>query len=185
MGFWFVVIVCAVVFALCFLVDGLAKKLRGKARADERAVRMPKRSVSIGMLLIVFALCAVLFWVPQEVLWLRVGCFVVAAMGVVLIVQYLSFSVRYDEGGFTVAQFARPKRTFRYADIRAQRSLMTRSGIHATLLTQDDSVSLTSAMEGADVFLRFAFGKWCAEKGIDPESIENNPQMMTYFPDAG
>ena len=38
-------------------------------------------------------------------------------------------------------------------------------------------------MQGLDAFLNKAFFRWCAVKGIDPDSIENNPPMLTYFPD--
>lgn len=38
-------------------------------------------------------------------------------------------------------------------------------------------------MQGLDAFLNKAFFRWCAVKGIDPDSIKNNPPMLTYFPD--
>ena len=38
-------------------------------------------------------------------------------------------------------------------------------------------------MQNLNAFLSKAFFKWCAAKGIDPDTIENNPRMATYFPD--
>ena len=38
-------------------------------------------------------------------------------------------------------------------------------------------------MQGLDAFLNKAFFRWCSAKGIDPDSVENNPRMLTYFPD--
>ena len=38
-------------------------------------------------------------------------------------------------------------------------------------------------MQNLNAFLSKAFFKWCAVKGIDPDTIENNPRMATYFPD--
>ena len=38
-------------------------------------------------------------------------------------------------------------------------------------------------MQCLDAFLNKAFFRWCSAKGIDPDSVENNPRMLTYFPD--
>ena len=182
MPYVFLGFLCVFVFLVCFLVDMLLKKLQKKKDGAE-TVRMPKRSAAFGILLICFAVCAFLFWVPAGELWLQIGCFVIAAMGAILLVQYSAFSVRYDEDGFTVREFRKAARTFSYAQIEGQRSLLTRSGVHTTLFVAGDQVTLTSAMDGAQAFLCKAFYKWCAAHEIEPDSVENNPRMMTYFPD--
>ena len=57
------------------------------------------------------------------------------------------------------------------------------SGINTELFVGEESLQLYSAMQGLDAFLNKAFFRWCAVKGIDPDSIKNNPPMLTYFPD--
>ncbi len=47
----------------------------------------------------------------------------------------------------------------------------------------EEEINLYSAMQNLNAFLSKAFFKWCAAKGIDPDSVENNPRMATYFPD--
>ena len=47
----------------------------------------------------------------------------------------------------------------------------------------EEEINLYSAMQNLNAFLSKAFFKWCAAKGIDPDTIENNPRMATYFPD--
>ena len=64
-----------------------------------------------------------------------------------------------------------------------QRSLLTRSGVNTELFVGGESLQLYSAMQGLDAFLNKAFFRWCSAKGIDPDSVENNPRMLTYFPD--
>ena len=38
-------------------------------------------------------------------------------------------------------------------------------------------------MQNLNPFLKTAFFRWCEEKRIDPDSVENNPRMFTWFPD--
>lgn len=182
MPYVFLGFLCVFVFLVCFLIDMLVKKLQ-KKKDDAGVVRMPKRSAAFGILLICFAICAFLFWVPAEELWLKIGCFVIAAMGAILLVQYGAFCIRYGEDGFSVREFRKPERKYTYAQIEGQRSLLTRSGVHTTLFVAGEQVTLTSAMDGAQAFLCKAFYKWCDLRGIEPDSVENNPRMMTYFPD--
>ena len=61
--------------------------------------------------------------------------------------------------------------------------MLTRSGVNTLLFVGEESLQLYSAMQGLDSFLNKAFFRWCAVKGIDPDSVENNPAMLTYFPD--
>ena len=75
------------------------------------------------------------------------------------------------------------KKEYRYADIRGQRSLMTRGGINTILFVGEDELNLYSAMQNLNPFLKTAFFRWCEEKRIDPDSVENNPRMFTWFPD--
>ena len=75
------------------------------------------------------------------------------------------------------------KKEFHYSQIRGQRSLMTRGGINTILFVGDEEINLYSSMQNLNAFLNKAFYRWCAAKGIDPDSVENNPRMFTWFPD--
>ena len=55
--------------------------------------------------------------------------------------------------------------------------------MNTILFVGDEEINLYSAMQNLNAFLSKAFFKWCAAKGIDPDSVENNPRMATYFPD--
>ena len=60
---------------------------------------------------------------------------------------------------------------------------MTRGGINTILFVGKDEINLYSAMQNLNPFLKHAFFRWCEANGIDPDSIENNPRMFTWFPD--
>ena len=62
----FVLIVCAVVFLVCFLIDSLLKLLFPKSRLEKskQVVRPPRKSAVAGVILAT-ALYAVLSKVPQ------------------------------------------------------------------------------------------------------------------------
>ena len=180
-----IVIICAVVFLLCFLIDRLVKALRPKSGLGKgvKFVRMPRRSFIFGIILLLFPVAAVLFWLPKDETLLRVGCGVIFAMGILLLYYFFSFSIRYDGQSFEYRDLRHKRTSFTYGQIRGQRSVTTRSGVQTVLFVGDDSLMLSEAMQGVNEFLSTAFFKWCDLKGIDPDSIENNPHMLTYFPD--
>ncbi len=91
--------------------------------------------------------------------------------------------VYYDDEGFLYKAWGHGKKEFRYSQIKGQRSLLTRGGVNTILFVGDEEINLYSAMQNLNAFLSKAFFKWCAAKGIDPDTVENNPRMATYFPD--
>ena len=179
------VVICAIVFLVCFLIDKLIQRLRPKTPRGKgiKFVRMPRRAFLFGLVLTLFPVLAVLFWLPREETLLRAGCGLIFAMGIVLLVYFFSFSIRYDDTGFEYHDLRHKRTLFTYDQIRGQRSLLTRSGVQTVLFAADDSLMLSEAMQGVSEFLNTAFFKWCKLKEIDPDSIENNPRMLTYFPD--
>ena len=179
----FLLIVAAVVFGLCFLLDRLFQKLFPKSdlQKSKKTVRMPRRCVVFGILLLTVSFAVLLFFGSDTLL--LIGSIVGMLLGALLLGYYFSFSICYNDEAFLYRDLRHRKTQYTYAQILGQRSLMTRSGINVTLLVADDSVMLTSAMEGASAFLQHAFFRWCGEKGIDPDSVENNPRMLTFFPD--
>ena len=129
-------------------------------------------------------LMALLFWMPEEGDTLLTICCVGAMlMGAFLLVTYFSVSIYYGEDGFLYKTLRGGKKEYRYKDIRGQRSVMTRGGINTILFIGKDEINLYSAMQNLNPFLKHAFFRWCEANGIDPDSIENNPRMFTWFPD--
>ena len=167
----------AAIFGLCFLVDLVIKKQSG------RVVRPPRRGSIFGVLLLFFGFSAILFYSSRmEPIWI-VLCALVALFGGFLLAQDLSCAVYYDDEGFTYRDLKSKAKTYRYAEIEGQRSELTRAGVQTTLYAAGDAIRLYEAMDGLKPFLEYAFSHWCEIKGIDPETVENNPEMLTFFPD--
>lgn len=184
MPWLFIGVLCAVVFLLCFLVDTLVKLARRKKAVPTACVRPPRKSAIFGILLIFFPLMVLLWWMPKDGdTLLLVGSIIVLVMGIVLLVSHFSFSIRYDDDSFTCRTLGKKPMRYTYDQIRGQRSLLTRSGVNTTLFVGGDTIVLYEAMQGASTFLSKAFFRWCEAKGIDPDAVENNPRMLTWFPD--
>ena len=181
MKYVFLLILCAFVFLVCFLVDLLLKKLfpKDKLEKSKQCVRLPRREAIFGVLLVFAAVVVLVRFLPQKMdVLLLIGAVVALLLGTLLLVSYCSFAIYYDEETFLYRNFRHKKTLYRYSQIRGQRSLQTRSGINTELFVGEESLQLYSAMQGLDAFLNKAFFRWCAVKGIDPDSIENNPPML-------
>lgn len=186
MKYLFLLIICAVVFLLCFLIDLLLKKLFPKEAIEKgkQVVRLPRRGAIFGVILVFTALVVFVRILPQKMdTLLLIGGIAALLLGAVLLVNYCSFAIYYDEETFLYKDFRHKKTLYHYSQIRGQRSMLTRSGVNTLLFVGEESLQLYSAMQGLDSFLNKAFFRWCAVKGIDPDSVENNPAMLTYFPD--
>lgn len=178
-------ILCALVFSLCRIVDLLVKKLFPKKpqQLSGKAVRLPRYSSILGIGLTFLSFVALLFYWGEFSTVVRIACLLTLALGVFLLVQYLSFAVYYDEDGFVYKSLGRRAKPYAYGDIRGQKSILSRSGVVSSLYVGEDELQLTSSMKGLNEFLKFAFRRWCEETGTDPEIVENNPQYLTYFPE--
>lgn len=186
MKIWMIVAVCAVVFLFCFLFDTLFKLLFPKSRLEKSkaAVRPARRSATFGVLLLFVPVVVLLFWIPEggDTL-LTIGCVVALIFGVILLLNYFSVVIYYDDETFLYKTLRGGKKEFHYSQIRGQRSLMTRGGINTILFVGDTEINLYSSMQNLNLFLNKAFYRWCEAKGLDPDSVENNPRMFTWFPD--
>ena len=186
MKYLFLLIICAVVFLICFLIDLLLKKLFPKEAIEKgkQVVRLPRRGAIFGVILAFTALVVFVRILPQKMdTLLLIGGIAALLLGAVLLVNYCSFAIYYDEETFLYKDFRHKKTLYHYSQIRGQRSMLTRSGVNTLLFVGEESLQLYSAMQGLDSVLNKAFFRWCAVKGIDPDSVENNPAMLTYFPD--
>ena len=176
MKIWMIVAVCAFVFLVCFLLDTLFKHLfpKSKLEKSKQAVRPARRS----------AVVVLLFFMPlRGDTRLLIGGIAALIFGVILLVNYFSVTIYYDDEKFLYKTLRGGKKEFHYSQIRGQRSLMTRGGINTILFVGDEEINLYSSMQNLNAFLNKAFYRWCAAKGIDPDSVENNPRMFTWFPD--
>ena len=178
--------ICAFVFLICFLIDTLFKLIFPKSRLEKskQVVRPPRRSAVIGVILTFAGAAMLVKLLPEksDVLFL-IGSIVAVIFGVILLCTYFSIAIYYDDEGFLYKAWGHGKKEFRYSQIKGQRSLLTRGGVNTILFVGDEEINLYSAMQNLNAFLSKAFFKWCAAKGIDPDTVENNRRMATYFPD--
>ena len=186
MRYVFLALFCGVIFLLCFLVDKLIQTLFPKhdLEKSKTVVRPPRKSAIFGILLLFFPLMALLFWMPEDGdTLLTICCIGAMIMGAFLLFTYFSVAIYYGEDSFLYKTLRGGKKEYRYAEIRGQRSLMTRGGINTILFVGKDEINLYSAMQNLNPFLKHAFFRWCDARGIDSDTVENNPRMFTWFPD--
>ena len=104
----FVLIIAALVFAVCFLVDRAFTKLfRSKAQhRSGKAVRASKRYGLFGVVLFMLGIVAISYGTSQGALLLG-GGILVLLVGIAMAVYYLSFGIFYDNETFLVSSFGR------------------------------------------------------------------------------
>lgn len=173
----------AVIFGLFALVDFVFHKLFPKSGAEQggRAVRLPRYSSILGVLVSLVGLIALLF---LEGSWaIRLGCAVVLVIGLYLLVSFFRFGIFYDGAGFTYRSLTKRAKTYDYKDITGQRSFLARSGLNILLYVDGDEIQLYSAMQGLDDFMREAFRGWCQANGLDPDAVEHDASTLAYFPE--
>ena len=174
----------AILFGLVALCDFLMKKFLVRSRRSAgKAVRMPRYSIIMGMLLSVFALVGVLYIPMQTELFLWLGCWLVLVIGVYLLANFFWTGIFYDDEGFTYRIFPRKGKTYRYGDITGQRTFVAKSGWNSNLYANGEEIQLYAAMQGLSDFLNKAFYTWCREKGLDPNDVENDPHNLIFFPE--
>lgn len=185
MGWIAIVIIAAVTFGGCFLVDkGFQKLFRGEAQhASGLSVRHNKRYATIGIVLFFLGVCAI-FAGLGGYLSLTLGGVVVAALGVCLVIYYLSFGVFYDRDGFVLTTFGKRSVTYRYNQIKGQLLYNASGNLLIELhMTDGRSVNLQASMVGVYPFMDTAFAGWCAQTGRAPESCEfHDPDNSLWFP---
>ncbi len=179
------ILLIAVVFGLVALADKLLQLIfpKNSTMKHGKAVRMPRYSFILGMLMTVLALVAILFLPLENETFLFGGCVIVLLMGLYLLISFGRFGIFYDDEQFIYRTLTRKARTYRYADIEGQRSFVAKSGLNTSLYAAGDEIQLYGAMQGLSDFLNKAFFRWCAQTGTDPDTVENNPSMLVFFPE--
>ena len=186
MEFLAILIVAAVIFGICFLVDkAFAKLFRSKAQhRSGMAVRANKRYGIFGVILSILGIMAICVGVTDGpvLLW---GGVIVLLMGIGLAIHYLSFGVFYDGETFLQCRFGKKDVEHTFADIAGQKLYIIQGGtiLVELHLTDGTTLSLQSNMDGIYPFLDTAFAAWCLQKGIDPQTCTfHDPSQSLWFP---
>ena len=184
-GILSILVICAVVFGICFLADkGFTKAFRGQAQHKSGlSVRPNKKYGAFGLILAVIGLGAVFTGLNGDNLLLFGGCFVIL-LGFALVIYYLSTGLFYDEESFIYTSFGKKSLTYHYRDIESQQLYNAQGNLLVELYMADGkSVHVHGNMVGAFDFLDKAFSGWCAQKGISAEDCPfYDPANSCWFP---
>jgi len=180
-----VLIIAALVFGVCFLVDkGFTRLFRNQAQHKSgKAVRLSKRYGSFGLILAVLGLAAIFTGLSKD--WvLIVGGGIVMAMGIGLIVYYMTFGIFYDEDSFILTTFGKTSKTYYYRDIQQQQLYSNQGHMLVELyLSGNRSVQLQAGMPGAVDFLNHAYAAWLRQTGRNEEDCPfHDPANGCWFP---
>ena len=186
MTVFLILLIAVAVFGLCFAVDkAFAKLFRSKAQhRSGMAVRANKRYGLFGVILSVLGVMAICVGISDGsvLLW---GGIIVLLMGICLAVYYLSFGVFYDGETFLLSRFGKKDITYRFDQIQGQKLYLVQGGnvIIELHMTDGNTVSLQSTMDGVYPFLDTAFAAWCMQTGRDPQSCDfHDPSRSLWFP---
>ena len=181
-----VVILAALTFGVCFLVDkGFQKLFRAQAQHHSGlAVRLSKRFGSIGLILFVLGLAAIFSGLKNGPV-LIVGGAVVLLVGIGLVVYYMTYGIFYDADGFVFTTFGKKSVTYRYDQISHQQLYIVQGGnvLVELHMTDGSAVQVQLQLEGATKFMDKAFETWCHQRGIRKEDCAfHDPDNSCWFP---
>ncbi len=182
-----VLLIMAITFALCFLVDqGFTKLFRSNHHHKSGLrVRLSKRYAIFGLILTVVGVLAFLVGLSQS--WpLSAGGVLLVCFGIALAVYYVSFGVYYDGDSFLVSQFGKKSVAHAYREIRGQKRYVIQGGsvVVELHLLDGSALQLQSTMEGMQQFLNHAYDRWIHQTGRAGENgAFYNPERYCWFPD--
>lgn len=181
-----VFLVAAAAFGVCFLVDkGFTKLFRSQSQHHSgKAVRLNKRYGSIGLILAVFGIGAMIYGVAGE--WILIaGGALVLAVGIGLTVYYMTFGIFYDAESFILTTFGKRSTTYEYKDIQGQQLYISAGNVVVIELYMTDgrTCQIQSVMPGAYEFLDQAFEAWLRQTGRKKEDCAfYDPDNSCWFP---
>ena len=179
-------VIVALVFGVCYLVDKLFTGVfRSKAQHKSgNSVRLNKKTGAFGLIMILAGTAAIFSGTAGNIALLIGGC-VLAAIGVALVVYYLSFGVFYDEEQFVLATFGKGSKTYYYKDIQAQQLYTSYGNTLIELhLSDGRAFQLQSGMEGVYPFMDEAFCAWLRQTGTNREDCSfYDPENSCWFPE--
>ena len=181
-----ILLIAAIIFGICYLVDKAFSKLF-RSMAQHRsgmAVRANKRYGVVGVILSSLGILAICVGVTDGpvLLW---GGVIVLLMGAALAGYYLSFGIFYDGESLLLSRFGKKDVTYFYKDIVGQKLYLIQGGSIVVELHMADgsAVSVQSSFEGVYPFLDTAFAGWCLQTGRDPMSCDfHDPSQSLWFP---
>lgn len=177
-----ILIVAAVVFTLCFLLDkGFTKTFRGQEEHKSGlSVRVNKRYGSMGLIVAIMGIAALF---TEGWLMFAGGCLLLLT-GTGLVVYYMTFGVFYDADTFVLTTFGKKSATYRYDEIKSQQLFSSYGNLVVDLNMVDGrSVQLQSKMTGVYEFLDHASAAWMRQNGLEKENCEfYDPQNSCWFP---
>lgn len=180
-----VVIVAALVFGACFLIDkGFQKLFRNQQEHQSGlAVRLNKKYGSIGLIVAVLGVAAVFAGFSDGWVLAAGGCLLIL-VGLGLVVYYMTFGVFYDTDTFILTTFGKHSTTYAYQDIKAQQLYNSYGNTLIELhMTDGRTVQLQAGMDGAYAFLDHAFAAWLQQTGRKQEDCAfHDPQNSCWFP---
>ena len=181
-----IVIIAAIIFGICYLVDKTFSKLfRSKAQhRSGKAVRANKRYGVFGVVLTILGIMAICIGITDGpvLIW---GGILVLLMGISLAVYYLSFGIFYDSETILLQRFGKKDVIYYYKDIVGQKLYLIQGGNIVIELHMADgsAVSLQSAFDGTYPFLDAAFSAWCRQTGREESECEfHDPSQSLWFP---
>lgn len=182
----FILLIAALVFAICWGVDKLFTGLfRSKAQhRSGLAVRASKRYGIFGVMFSVLGILGIITGMVGEQVLLWAGV-VVLLMGIGLAVHYLSYGIFYDGESFLLCRFGRRSQEHRYSEIVSQKLYVITGGstVIELTLTDGSTVSVQSTMEGVYPFMDTAFAGWCLETGHQMDQCDfYDPSKSWWFP---
>lgn len=184
------IIVAAVIFGLCFLLDkGFTKVFRGKAQhASGRSVRVNKHYGGAGTVLLVLGVAAVLSGIAGEWVLVAGGC-VLILVGAALIVYYMTFGIYYDDDSFLYSTFGKKSMTYQHNQIHCQQLYVVQGGniVVELHMTDGRTVQVQLQFKNAEDFLNTAFLGWVRQKNLDMREGNwdfHDPQNSCWFPKA-
>ena len=180
-----ILIVAALVFGVCFMIDkGFTKLFRSQAQHySGLSVRLNKKYGAFGLILFVLGLAAIFTGLNESLLLIIGGAFV-AVVGVGLVVYYMTFGVFYDEETFLLTTFGKKSKAYRYSEISGQQLYNSYGQIVIELhMTDGRTVQLQAAMPGVYPFLDKAFSAWCRQRDIREEDCQfHDTDNSCWFP---
>ena len=185
MEFFGVLMVAAVVFGGCFLVDkGFTRLFRSKAQHQSGlSVRLNQKYGAVGLIMFVLGLSVIFSQLNEG--WLLIAASILLMLvGIALVVYYMTFGIYYDKDTFLLTSFGKKSTAYRYADIKSQQLYNSYGAILIELhMTDGRTVQLQASMTGVYPFLDKAFSAWCDQKGIRPEDCAfHDPTNSCWFP---
>lgn len=188
MEYVLIVLVAALVFGACFLLDFLFKKaFRSQAQhMSGLAVRLQKRYATIGIIMIVLGVAALITSFTQEqARWLLLGGgILIAVVGIGLVIYYLSTGIFYDNDSFIYTTLFKKKAVYYYRDIQSQQLYNNAGHLLIELYMADGTaVQVQGAMPGAVEFLDYAYAAWVEQTGrTEADCAFHDKANSIWFP---